>query len=123
MFGGETPAPAAGTAAPLLPAFVSRRHGCTASAVFSCHFGRICAISRALDYTMKCCFAPAAILARTAGVVLVGILFSNPIFAQPSNGVLREVYLNIGGGTIPPLPNSVIFFHKPALATPVPRFR
>src|SRR5260221_12292432 len=99
MFAGETPAPAAGTAAPLLPAFVSRRHGCTASAVFSCHFGRICAISRALDYTMKCCFAPAAILARTAGLALFGFLLSHPAFAQPSNGVLREAYLNIGAST------------------------
>src|SRR5260221_11719236 len=99
MFAGETPAPAAGTAAPLLPAFVSRRHGCTASTVFSCNFGRICAINRALDYTMKCCFDPAAILARTAGVVLVGILFSTPIFALPRHAVLREVYVNIAAST------------------------
>ncbi len=71
---------------------------------------------------MKCCFAPAAILARTAGVVLVGILFSNPIFAQPSNGVLREVYLNIGGSTIPDLTNSAIFPNSPSLETLEPLF-
>src|SRR6266496_2359694 len=42
--------------------------------------------------------------------------------AQSSNGVLREVYLNIGGSTLPDLTNNAAFPNSPSLETIQPTF-
>ena len=64
---------------------------------------------------MKCCsygavFAPIFSL-------LLGLCVVSPAAAQSSNGVLREVYQGIGGGTIPDLTNAAIFPSSPTLET------
>src|ERR1043165_1171204 len=57
-------------------------------------------------------------------VVLVLCLFVMvaPARSQTSNGVLREVYLNIPGGTIADLTGSPTFPASPSLETIQPRF-
>ena len=49
-------------------------------------------------------------------------LFSPPVFAQPSNGVLREVYLNIAGNAISDLTSSPNFPNNPSYESIQPIF-
>src|SRR5687767_9728305 len=54
--------------------------------------------------------------------VALACLLTDAARAQSSNGVLREVYLNIGGNTIPELTNHVSFPNNPSFETIQPSF-
>ena len=62
----------------------------------------------------RCCYGAAS--APIVFLVLLLCLVSSGS-AQSSNGVLREVYQNIGGSTIPDLANAAIFPNSPTLET------
>src|SRR5438132_5891692 len=79
-------------------------------------------MSKASVYTMKCSFVHGWSSALAGCSFLLALLICNPALGQPSNGVLREVYLNIGGSTIPDLTNSAIFPNSPSVETLEPLF-
>src|SRR2546423_13748667 len=60
---------------------------------------------------------------RVAGLILFFAFFCPlSIFGQPSNGVLREVYLNIGGNAISDLTSSPNFPNNPSFESIEPIF-
>src|SRR5947208_3785446 len=68
---------------------------------------------------MKYLYRRGAIVA-VAGAVFALVCF--PVFGQTSNGVLREVYLNIGGNAISDLTSSPNFPNNPSYETIEPIF-
>ncbi len=71
---------------------------------------------------MRNIFARALTLAQTGFLVLMGLLACQSAFGQSSNGVLREVYLNISGGTVSALTNSPTFPNSPSFESLEPIF-
>ena len=70
----------------------------------------------------QCCIGRGSFAALALSVILPG-LDPQVVCAQtPSNGVLREVYQNIGGGTIADLTNHASFPSSPTLETIQPIF-
>src|SRR5437016_14475050 len=59
---------------------------------------------------------------RANCLAIVCFLFCHAAFAQQSNGVLREVYSNIGGSAISDLTNSASFPNSPSAETLEPIF-
>src|SRR4051812_27361867 len=68
---------------------------------------------------MKYLYRRGAIVAAASAVFA---LISFPVFGQPSNGVLREVYLNIGGNAISDLTSSPNFPNNPSFESIQPIF-
>ena len=63
-----------------------------------------------------------AVLAALAGRLVLAGLSPQPAFAQASNGVLREVFLNIPGSSLADLTNNPAFPNSPSLETLEPVF-
>src|SRR5437870_12960888 len=71
---------------------------------------------------MNCCFVRAWKLTLAGCVVFLGPFFYHSAFGQTSNGVLREVYSNIGGSAIADLTSNPSFPNNPSLETIEPLF-
>src|SRR5437867_7452088 len=71
---------------------------------------------------MKYLYQRSAFLAAARAVLVFALLCSQSVLAQSSNGVLREVYLNIGGNAISDLVNSPTFPNNPSYETIEPIF-
>ena len=63
-----------------------------------------------------------SLLVVLAGLLAAGCLLPQAALAQASNGVLREVWLNIGGNAVSDLTNNANFPNNPSLETLQPTF-